>query len=87
MIDLHLKAATQDAMDALLKAAGLINDEGYPVDYTMALDRIGPVVSNGVEIPDYHANLRFMLDPTQAQLDALSSITIEPPSQPYRVWA
>jgi hypothetical protein len=87
MIDLHLKAVTQDAMDALLKAAKLINDDGEVVDCTMALDRIGPIVSNGVVIPDYHANLRFMIDPQQELIDALSAITIDPPSQPYRVWA
>lgn len=87
MIDLHLKAATQDAMDALLLAAGLINDEGYPVDATVALDRIGPVVVDETVVPDYHANLRFLMEPNQAQLDALSAITIEPPTRPYRVWA
>jgi len=87
MIDLYLKAVTQKAMDSLLLAAGLINDEGYPVDATVALDRIGPVVVDETVVPDYHANLRFLVEPTQAQIDALSAITIDPPSQPYRVWA
>jgi hypothetical protein len=93
MIDLYLCAPTEKAMTAALTAAGVINDEGFPVA-GVSLDHIGPfsrvtgydkadepIVA---DYPDWHTNLRG--DFTDEQLAALEPISVQP-SVPYRVWA
>ena len=93
MIDLYLMAATEKAMTAALTAAGVINDEGFPVA-GVSVDHIGPFSRvTGydkadepivVEYPEWHTNLRG--DFTEEQLAALEPISVQP-AVPYRVWA
>jgi hypothetical protein len=93
MIDLYLCAPTEADMTAALTAAGIINDEGFPVA-GVSLDHIGPfsrvtgydkadepIVA---DYPDWHTNLRG--DFTDKQLAALAPISVQP-AVPHRVWA
>ena len=93
MIDLYLCAPTEKAMTAALTAAGIINDEGFPVA-GVSLDHIGPFSRvTGydkadepivVEYPEWHTNLRGSF--TEEQIIALESLSVEP-ANPHRVWA
>jgi hypothetical protein len=93
MTDLYLMAATEAEMLAALAAAGIINDEGFPVA-GVSLDHIGPfsrvtgydkagepIVA---DYPDWHTNLRGSF--TDEQLAALEPISVQP-AVPHRVWA
>jgi hypothetical protein len=81
--DLYLKAATEDDMDAALLEAGVIDDEGNPVN-DFLVDQIGPFTRDDVDYPDWHTNLRGDFD--EDQLALLTPLTVEP-TIPYRVWA
>jgi hypothetical protein len=93
MIDLYLSAPTEAEMTAALTAAGVINDEGFPVA-GVSLDHIGPFSRvTGydkagepivVEYPEWHTNLRGSF--TDEQIAALEPLSVEP-ANPYRVWA
>jgi hypothetical protein len=93
MIDLYLKADTEAEMIAALLAAGVINDEGFPVS-GMSVDHIGPFMrvtghdADGEPImvlfPDWHTNLRLMED---IDTSALLAYIIDTPTTPHRVWA
>jgi hypothetical protein len=93
MTDLYLKTLTQDDMGAALTAAGVIDDEGNPVN-DFLVDQIGPFTKiigydeEGEPIegyyPDWHTNLRGDFD--EDQLALLTPLSVEPPV-PYRVWA
>jgi protocatechuate 3,4-dioxygenase beta subunit len=93
MTDLYLKTLTEDAMDAALLEAGVIDDEGNPVN-DFLVDQIGPFTKvigydeEGEPIEEYytdwHTNLRGDFD--EAQLALLTPLTVEP-TIPYRVWA
>jgi hypothetical protein len=93
MIDLYLCAPTEKAMTAALTAAGVINDEGFPVA-GVSVDHIGPFSRvTGydkadepivVDYPGWHTNLRG--DFTDKQLAALKPISVQP-AVPHRVWA
>ena len=37
--------------------------------------------------PEYYANVRFLLEPTEAQAEALAPFAIDPSQPQYRVWA
>ena len=93
MIDLYLSAPTEADMTAALTAAGVINDEGFPVA-GVSLDHIGPFsrvkgYDEGGEpivvgYPSWHTNLRGSF--TDEQIAALEPLSVEP-ANPYRVWA
>jgi len=93
MIDLYLMAATEAEMLAALTAAGVINDEGFPVA-GVSLDHIGPFSRvTGYDkadepivkdYPGWHTNLRG--DFTDEQLATLEPLSVQP-SVPHRVWA
>lgn len=95
MTDFYLKAVTQADIDSALETAGLIDEEGQPVDYTVLLDRIGPITTTDYSTdpptdtvhPEYHANLRLLFEPTEEQLAVIQTVEIVPPQMPYRVWA
>ena len=93
MIDLYLMAATEAEMLAALVAAGVTDEDGFPVA-GVSLDHIGPfgrvtgydeagepIV---VEYPGWHTNLRGSF--TDEQIAALEPISVQP-TVPYRVWA
>jgi len=93
VIDLYLMAATEKAMTAALTAAGVINDEGFPVA-GVSLDHIGPFSRvTGydkadepivVSYPEWHTNLRGSF--TDEQIAALEPLSVQP-TVPHRVWA
>jgi hypothetical protein len=93
MIDLYLMATTDDEMLVALIAAGVTDEEGFPVA-GVSLDHIGsfsrvtgydkadePII---VDYPGWHTNLRG--DFTDKQLAALAPISVQP-AAPHRVWA
>ena len=93
MIDLYLMTATEAEMLAALVAAGVTDEDGFPVA-GVSLDHIGPFSrvtgydkANEaiiVDYPGYHTNLRG--DFTDEQLAALAPISVQP-AAPHRVWA
>jgi hypothetical protein len=83
MIDLYLKTLTEDDMNAALLEAGVIDDEGNPVN-DFLVDQIGPFTRDDVDYTDWHTNLRGDFD--EDQLALLTPLTVEP-TIPYRVWA
>jgi hypothetical protein len=93
MIDLYLSASTEADMTTALTAAGVIDDEGFPVA-GVSLDHIGPFSRvTGydkagepivVDYPEWHTNLRGSF--TDEQIAALEPLSVEP-ANPYRVWA
>jgi hypothetical protein len=93
MIDLYLMTDTDVEMLAALTAAGVIDDEGFPVAGA-SVDHIGPFSRvTGydeadepiiVEYPGWHTNLRG--DFTDEQLAVLEPISVQP-AVPHRVWA
>lgn len=99
MIDLYLMTATDAEMLAALIAAGVTDEEGFPVA-GVSIDHIGSFsrvtgynkpkrkadepVPIVVEYPGWHTNLRG--DFTDEQLAALAPISVQP-TVPHRVWA
>jgi hypothetical protein len=93
MIDLYLRANTEAEMTAALLAAGVINDDGLPVD-GVSIDHIGSFsrferptwADEPIEehYPGWHTNLRLMVD---IDTSALFGYIIDTPATPYRVWA
>jgi hypothetical protein len=85
--------ATEAEMLAALVAAGVTDEDGFPVA-GVSLDHIGPFSRvTGydkadkaiiVDYPGYHTNLRG--DFTDEQLAALAPISVQP-AVPHRVWA
>ena len=97
MIDLYLKAPTQEDMEAALIAAELAyEDEKYGLQPAsgVSLDVIGPItkwdnsVGPPVETvyPEWHVNVRCG-GLTEDQETVLEAFVIVPPEHPYRVWA
>lgn len=68
-----------------------------PSSYLISLDRIGPITmqtgvdDNGdpiyVTYPEYYTNIRFMCEPTEEQVTALTACSIDPSQPQYRTWA
>jgi len=99
MIDFYLMAATEAEMTAALLAAGLINDEGFPVagvsvdhigpfsrvtGYDEGKDEAGEPIPITVHYPGWHTNLRLMED---IDTSALLAYIIDTPTTPHRGWA
>lgn len=78
MQDYYLRG-DEDTLKSLLQTAEVITEdapaEGYSVDVIGCIE--------GAE--GCHVNLRGVL--SDAQLETLSSVMIEPPQNPVRVWA
>jgi len=82
MTSLYLKAPTEEAMNAALLAAGIIDDEGNPTP-DFSVDQIGPFTRDEVEYTDWHTNLLGSF--TEDQIAALTPLSVEP-TVPYRVF-
>ncbi len=90
--DYCLRGADTSAIDACLAAAGLSED-----DPAVSIDRIGAIArligydgeGNSVTeaVQGWHANLRLSFELSVDQLNALSTVMIEAPVVPFRVWA
>ncbi len=97
IVDIYLRAADRETIDAALAAAKLTNGEGRPESPDIRWSRIGTIsrptgafADDGAaimaDIEGYHVNLRLLRDATDDELGALASVTIAPPATPYRVW-
>ena len=99
MIDIYLMTATDEEMLVALIAAGVTDEEGFPVagvsldhigsfsrvtGYSKAKDKSGESIPTVVDYLGWHTNLRG--DFTDKQLAALAPISVQP-SAPHRVWA
>ena len=88
MTDYCTKTPTEADFNAVMLAAGLIDEEGNPASYTVLIDRIGPItMPDGTVYPEYYTNVRLLFDPTEEQDAALKAISIDPSAPQYRVWA
>ncbi|KKC24450.1 hypothetical protein [Sphingomonas sp. SRS2] len=95
--DIYLRADDRDSLDAVLWDAGLIDGDGRPVQSDILLTRIstlwrptGEIDGDGMPVTEtvagYHANLRLLREPTEAEVSALDGVTIPQPANPFRVW-
>lgn len=57
-----------------------------PADYTILIDRIGPITMGEVTYPEYYSNLRLLFDPSEEQATALAAFAIDPSQPQYRTW-
>lgn len=98
MTDYCLQNATEAEFNQLMLDTGLCVEvtegEGedavttvVPADYTVLIDRIGPITMGEVTYPEYYSNLRLLFEPTAEQADQLAVFAIDPSSPHYRVWA
>jgi len=98
MIDYCLKNTDETEFNQLMLDTGLCVEvtegEGeeavttiVPADYTVLIDRIGPITIDDKTYPEYYTNLRLLFEPTEEQVTALTPFIIDPSSPHYRVWA
>ena len=57
-----------------------------PADYTVLIDRIGPITIGEITYPEYYTNLRLLFQPTEDQATALAVYAIDPSQPQYRTW-
>ena len=57
-----------------------------PADYTILIDRIGPITIGEITYPEYYSNLRLLFAPTEDQATALAVYAIDPSQPQYRVF-
>ena len=97
MIDYCLKNTDEAEFNQLMLATGLCVEvtegEGeeatvaiVPADYTILIDRIGPITIGETTYPEYYSNLRLLFAPTEEQATALAVYAIDPSQPQYRTW-
>lgn len=97
MIDYCLKNTDEAEFNQLMLDTGLCVEikerEGkgatvaiIPADYTILIDRIGPITIGKITYPEYYSNLRLLTDPTEKQVEMLSKYAIDPSQPQYRTW-
>lgn len=57
-----------------------------PFDYTILIDRIGPITIGDKTYPEFYSNLRLLTDPTEKQVEMLAKYAIDPSQPQYRTW-
>ena len=57
-----------------------------PADYTILIDRIGPITMGEITYPEYYSNLRLLNGATEEQATALAVYAIDPSQPQYRTW-
>ena len=57
-----------------------------PADYTVIIDRIGPITIGEITYPEYYSNLRLLNGATEDQATALAVYAIDPSQPQYRTW-
>ena len=57
-----------------------------PADYTILIDRIGPITIGEMTYPEYYSNLRLLNGATEDQATALAVYAIDPSQPQYRNW-
>ena len=97
MIDYCLQNADEAEFNQLMLDTGLCVEviEGevdeavtsiVPADYTVPIDRIGPITIGDKTYPEYYSNLRLLFQPTEDQATALAVYAIDPSQPQYRTW-
>jgi len=93
MTDYCLKNKDEAEFNQLMLATGLCVEvtEGedtvvVPADYTVIIDRIGPITIGETTYPEYYSNLRLLFAPTEEQATALAVYAIDPSQPQYRTW-
>ena len=97
MIDYCLKNTDEAEFNQLMLDTGLCVEikgrEGkeatvaiIPADYTILVDRIGPITMDEVTYPEYYSNLRLLFEPTEEQVEMLADYAIDPSAPQYRTW-
>ena len=57
-----------------------------PADYTILIDRIGPITIGDKTYPEYYSNLRLLTGPSAAQVEMPAKYAIHPSQPQYRTW-
>ena len=93
MIDYCLQNKDEAEFNQLMLDTGLCVEvtEGEdtvvaPADYTILIDRIGPITIGEITYPEYYSNLRLLTDPTEKQVEMLAKYAIDPSQPQYRTW-
>ena len=93
MIDYCLKNKDEAEFNQLMLDTGLCVEvtEGeeaviVPADYTVLIDRIGPITIGEITYPEYYSNLRLLNGATEDQATALAVYAIDPSQPQYRTW-
>lgn len=93
MTDFYLKTENEIVMNQVLLDLGLValtEEEGFVPVQGVYLDVIGSFyrTKNDVEVhyPEWHVNLRSLIELTEEQEQVLTGISVTP-SEPIRVWA
>lgn len=97
MIDYCLKNTDEAEFNKLMLDTGLCVEvtegEGeeavttiVPADYTILIDRIGPITIGEVTYPEYYSNLRLLNGATEEQVEMLAKYAIDPSQPQYRTW-
>lgn len=97
MIDYCLQNADEAEFNQLMLDTGLCMEvtEGedkeavttiVPADYTILIDRIGPITIGETTYPDYYSNLRLLTEPSAEQVEMLAKYAVQPGAEQYRIW-
>ena len=57
-----------------------------PADYTVLIDRIGPITIGETTYPEYYSNLRILGLLNEEQVKQIDQFAIDPSQPQYRIW-
>ena len=86
IVDKYLKCNNQTELYSSLDAAGMMMFGQPAINTEYAIYEIGDLYAGDTLLDGYHCNIRFLREPTEAELLALDPITIPEPNNPLRVW-
>ena len=93
MIDYCLKNTDEAEFNQLMLDTGLCVEvtEGeettiIPADYTVLIDRIGPITIGETTYPEYYSNLRILGLLNEEQVKQIDQFAIDPSQPQYRIW-
>lgn len=97
MIDYCLKNTDEAEFEQLMLDTGLCVEvtegEGeeavttiVPTDYTILIDRIGPITIGETTYPEYYSNIRILGVLNEEQVIAIDPYAIDPSAPQYRTW-
>ena len=92
-IDYCLKNVDEAEFNQLMLDTGLCVEitEGeeaviVPADYTVLIDRIGPITIGEITYPEYYSNLRILGLLNEEQVKQIDQFAIDPSQPQYRTW-
>ena len=97
MIDYCLKNLDEAEFNQLMLDTGLCveitkgeDEEAVttitPADYTILIDRIGPITIGEITYPEYYSNLRILGLLNEEQVKQIDQFAIDPSQPQYRVF-